>query len=232
VQIIGDTVPEMDETFTVELGSPIGAVLGRRLATGTILDDDTGTIGGRDLRVTSLRSHVHLSWTGGKQQLGYAILRKGVFSDVVDILPRPGILLPAERTFFSDPAAPPGEINCYAVIPMGNAGPLGSSDTECSLRGVAGGVLQPFSISVTLHGSQNATLDWVPPDGGADAYLLLIVPVDGTPASTQVLPGSQTTIVVPIGTVPACFQVFAYRGAEAGSSEAVCGLPAVRDSAH
>ncbi len=46
VSILGDTTPEPDETFTVDLGTPTGGyVVGRGTGTGTILDDDTGSPG-------------------------------------------------------------------------------------------------------------------------------------------------------------------------------------------
>ncbi|MEI7643750.1 MAG: Calx-beta domain-containing protein, partial [Chloroflexales bacterium] len=42
VMIIGDTTPEMDETFTVQLQNPIGAVISATTTvTGTILNDDS-----------------------------------------------------------------------------------------------------------------------------------------------------------------------------------------------
>lgn len=40
VSVLGDAVPEFDETFTVTLSSPAGAVLLAGTATGTILNDD------------------------------------------------------------------------------------------------------------------------------------------------------------------------------------------------
>src|SRR5262249_4357405 len=40
VQIIGDTLVEPDETFTVNLSSPVHATLATDHGTGTILDDD------------------------------------------------------------------------------------------------------------------------------------------------------------------------------------------------
>ena len=36
----GDTTPEPDETFTVTISAPTGALLGRTVATGKIIDDD------------------------------------------------------------------------------------------------------------------------------------------------------------------------------------------------
>jgi hypothetical protein len=40
IPIIGDKVPEPDETFTVKLSNPVNATLGNSTATGTILNDD------------------------------------------------------------------------------------------------------------------------------------------------------------------------------------------------
>ncbi|RYG68590.1 hypothetical protein EON80_11340 [bacterium] len=48
VYVIGDYVPETDETFTVQLSHLTGAVFSKSVATGTILDRDTA-----DLQVTS-----------------------------------------------------------------------------------------------------------------------------------------------------------------------------------
>jgi len=42
VPIIGDTVPEGDETFSVELSNPVNATIDRDTAIGTIVDDDHG----------------------------------------------------------------------------------------------------------------------------------------------------------------------------------------------
>jgi Tol biopolymer transport system component len=44
VAVLGDTVVEGDETFTVNLSSPSNATLGRAQATGTIVDDDGGPV--------------------------------------------------------------------------------------------------------------------------------------------------------------------------------------------
>jgi Tol biopolymer transport system component len=46
VQVVGDTVVEPDETFTVILSNPANATLARAQATGTILNDDTPPPGG------------------------------------------------------------------------------------------------------------------------------------------------------------------------------------------
>ncbi len=41
VAILGDTSPEPSETFSVSLSGPVGAAIGRSVATGTIVNDDT-----------------------------------------------------------------------------------------------------------------------------------------------------------------------------------------------
>ncbi|MCX2932270.1 glycosyl hydrolase family 18 protein [Mycobacterium sp. CVI_P3] len=44
VAVLGDTVVEPDETFTVTLSNPSGATIARATATGTITDDDDATV--------------------------------------------------------------------------------------------------------------------------------------------------------------------------------------------
>jgi subtilisin family serine protease len=46
VSVIGDTVAEADETFSVNLSSPVGATLSRAQASGTILNDDASPLPG------------------------------------------------------------------------------------------------------------------------------------------------------------------------------------------
>lgn len=46
VQVLGDTTPEPNETFAVQLSNPSGATLARPQATGTIVNDDTTTSSG------------------------------------------------------------------------------------------------------------------------------------------------------------------------------------------
>ncbi|MDT9191225.1 MAG: Calx-beta domain-containing protein, partial [Limnospira sp. PMC 894.15] len=52
VPVFGDTKVEPDETFTVNLSNPQNAELGRRRATGTILNDDFPQISIRDTEIT------------------------------------------------------------------------------------------------------------------------------------------------------------------------------------
>ncbi|MDT9189588.1 MAG: Calx-beta domain-containing protein, partial [Limnospira sp. PMC 894.15] len=52
VPVFGDTKIEPDETFTVNLSNPQNAELGRRRATGTILNDDFPQISIRDTEIT------------------------------------------------------------------------------------------------------------------------------------------------------------------------------------
>ncbi len=52
VPVYGDTVPEPNETFTLNLSNPVNATLGRTSATGTINDDDTISFVVSDASVT------------------------------------------------------------------------------------------------------------------------------------------------------------------------------------
>src|SRR5262249_47432543 len=58
VPIVGDTIPEANETFTVNLTGAVGATIARASGTGTIVDNDAGTI-----RVTAPNTSV--TWAIG-----------------------------------------------------------------------------------------------------------------------------------------------------------------------
>ncbi len=63
VSVVGDTVAESNETFTVTLSNPSGATIADGIATGTIVDDDgtTPTPGGN----ASVRYTVNDNWGSG-----------------------------------------------------------------------------------------------------------------------------------------------------------------------
>ena len=52
VPVVGDTLDELNETFTVTLSNPVGATLGTATGTGTITDNDTTTIAISNVTVT------------------------------------------------------------------------------------------------------------------------------------------------------------------------------------
>lgn len=57
IPVAGDTADEADETFTLTLSSPTGAVLGDGIGVGTILDDDPPTIAGQRVAIGDVAIH-------------------------------------------------------------------------------------------------------------------------------------------------------------------------------
>jgi streptogramin lyase len=51
VEVVGDTATEQDETFTVHLSNPAGAIFGKALGLGTIIDDDNVEVFIQDVEV-------------------------------------------------------------------------------------------------------------------------------------------------------------------------------------
>ncbi|QIR79523.1 hypothetical protein FA592_11935 [Sulfurospirillum diekertiae] len=74
VPILGDTVIEPDETFTVTLSNASGATISRTTATGTILNDDnpTVTIGEREFAIRNPVTTRNIK--GGLQVIGNTVL--------------------------------------------------------------------------------------------------------------------------------------------------------------
>lgn len=52
ISVIGDLLDEIDETLTLEIGSPQGATIGQATAVGTILDDDLPAVAVDDVTIT------------------------------------------------------------------------------------------------------------------------------------------------------------------------------------
>jgi hypothetical protein len=95
------------------------------------------------------------------------------------------------------------------------------------MAGAAGGSTAPVDFTLALNQSATATMTWSPPAGGADSYLLVRIPLDGSPIDNVSLGGGATSsaqAVVPAGT---CFQLVAYRGADFGTSDVLCGVPGI-----
>jgi len=72
VDIKGDTVVEPNETFTVTLSNPTGITIGRATATGTIIDDDSGsgTPGTEYTDITAFGIHGGSDHTGHNALVG------------------------------------------------------------------------------------------------------------------------------------------------------------------
>jgi hypothetical protein len=76
VPIIGDTIPENDETFYVQLFTPTNAFLNRSFAFGTILNDDTGgpNVTAADVRIVEGNAgtkNAEITFTATQPYVGY-----------------------------------------------------------------------------------------------------------------------------------------------------------------
>jgi Calx-beta domain len=99
VSVLGDTAPETDETFVVNLTAPSHATLGDATATGTILDDDTPgsfEFSLDDFRVTEGASEatITVTRTGGRAgdtTVGFDVMDATAKSGV-DFAPTTGTL--------------------------------------------------------------------------------------------------------------------------------------------
>lgn len=176
--------------------------------------------GGRNLRIGT--GPIELWWDGGTLQTGYTLLKYNTSTAAATL-----IALPGNATSYSDTTAANGVVYCYALAATGGTGFLGLSDLECALAGLQAGTVVPGAFRLALNQTATATLTWTPPSGGADAYLLVVIPLDGSPDSSVSLGGSAvsaTHAVVPAGT---CFQLTAFKGTAFGLTDVVCGMPGV-----
>jgi hypothetical protein len=69
VPIVGDTVGEPNETFTLALSKPVNAVLGQATATGTITNDDAAPRAGHYAGTTSQGKDISFDVTAGLSSL-------------------------------------------------------------------------------------------------------------------------------------------------------------------
>jgi uncharacterized repeat protein (TIGR01451 family) len=127
VPVTGDITFEPDETFTVTLSNPTNAVLTRAAATGTLVNDDSGS----DLRITKTAgSAIVLAGSNVTYQIVVTNLgplaATGVIVDDV---------LPAGTTFVS---ATPTQGTC-----------TGTSNVQCALGSIASG--GSATVALTLR---------------------------------------------------------------------------------
>jgi len=90
VQVLGDTTPEMDETFSVTLSAPSNATLGDALGAGTIGDDDAASLSSHELHHGSvvqgdLLSRPDLYRIGQKPYSSYEVVLDGTSGDAVPV---------------------------------------------------------------------------------------------------------------------------------------------------
>ena len=186
-----------------------------------------GGVGGKNLTiragVTSATS-IDLSWDQGGAQAGYQVRRFDIVAGTDAII---GGTLPQGATSLSDPTAVSGSLYCYVVLPVDAANAiLGISDLECAMAGLQGGAPVPGHFGLRLNQSTVTTLSWDAPVGGADGYIPVVIPLDGSPvvnvsldstvrAVSRAEPGGRST----------CYVLAAVQGVSFGSTNLLCGLP-------
>jgi hypothetical protein len=113
------------------------------------------------------------------------------------------------------------------LVPTGPGGALGLSDLLCGMAGMETGAVIPNNFALALNQTANATLTWTAPLGGATSYLLVRIPLDGTPSSSVGLASGATSTVQAVTAAGTCFQLVAFNGAAFGTSDVLCGVPGV-----
>ncbi|MCU0669972.1 MAG: hypothetical protein MUF70_11570, partial [Myxococcota bacterium] len=192
-----------------------------------ILDfDEAGVspvVGGTSFGLTAGAS---ISWTDGVVETGYLVQRFGLSDGSADVLGP----LPADATLFDDdPTQLSGSMYCYWLLPLSEAGVLGTSDMMCGLPGTAGGTLVAPRFTVRLNESQTATISWDSPgdsvEGEPDAFVLIAIPLDDSETRVSLLEPEQTSVPDLTDGVPTCYTLISIRGAQTGQTEILCAIP-------
>ena len=177
--------------------------------------------GGKNLKITT--NSIDLAWDPGNIQASYTLLKYNT-STATALL----INLPAAAKTYTDAAAVNGVVYCYVLVPLAVGGaPLGLSDLECAMTGMAGGAVIPGAFTLALNQSPTASMTWTTPPGGADSYLMAVIPLDGSPATFPPLLGSATSYSLAVTSAGTCFQLVAFKGAGVGQTNVLCGVPGV-----
>ena len=185
-----------------------------------------GIVGGKNLRIGS--GSIELTWDGGTAQTGYTLLRYNTSSAVADLFS-----LPQAAVAYTDATAVNSVVYCYVLAATDTTGLLGLSDLLCGMIGFESGTVIPESFRLTMNQTANATLTWAPPAGGAaQNYLLVHIPLDGSPPVNISLDGSATQAVRAVSPAGACFQLVAFRGTGFGTSDVMCGVPGISTLSH
>lgn len=177
------------------------------------------SIGGQNLRIAA--ESAVLTWDAGAAQTAYLLLRTTVGAGSQTMFGP----LAAGATSYTDTTAAPGGLYCYLLVPIDSLGILGTSDMQCALPGITTGPAVPSAFTLAMNQSQTASLSWSAPAGGADSYVIGIIPLNGQAPSNVVLPGTATSVTRDTGGLPVCYLVAAIRGATFGITDALCGVP-------
>lgn len=166
---------------------------------------------------------VGLTWSPGTGQTGYLIVRQGFPSGTATVLPAAATPLPAATTSYTDVSTLTETAYCYVLLPVSST-VLGMSDVVCILPNTRAGTSRPGNFTLRLNQSSVASLTWIAP-GGQDGYILVAVPLDGTPQTTVSLGAEATGATFNTMGVPACFALVATQGSAFGNGDVVCGIP-------
>ena len=165
VEIIGDTLPEGDETFTVELLPPAGILGGKTIGTCTILDDDDA-VAPREQRVAEGEQgqiNIHLTDPAVADQ--QVILR----TDDPTLLVVPGsVTIPAGASAVSV------AFTCLNKV--------GAASIMVTLPPSRGG--RTYVLSVAVHDATTVTIDPIELDltlGGSGSVTARVNPVPAAP---------------------------------------------------
>jgi len=206
--------------------SPIGGVDQRGMPRPSASCDlgayEASPVGGRNLKVSATSGQVGLGWDTGTDQTGYTLLTYNTATAAASLTS-----LPAHAVAHTHTGATNGVLYCYVLAATGPSGVLGLSDLECALPGSQSGAVIAGDLTLGLHGTTNASLTWQPPIGGADSYLLVRIPLDGTPPNNTPLTGTATASTQPLPTAGACFQLVAYQGVANAATNVLSGVPGV-----
>jgi choice-of-anchor A domain-containing protein len=114
VAVLGDLLDEIDETLTLEIGSPQGATIGEAAAIGTILDDDVPAVAVDDVAVTE--------GDAGSQDalIILSLSTPGLEAVELDVTTADGTATAgADYTAFEGPVSfAPGEVTATVAVPV------------------------------------------------------------------------------------------------------------------
>jgi glucose/arabinose dehydrogenase len=193
---------------------------------GTPTPRTAPAVGGRGASITAGAS-VGLRWRDGAVEDGYVVARVATGSGSLVVLPPDGRLA-ADATAYVDSGPFPEDAYCYVVLPMLGSTALGLSDLMCAWPHVAQGSQAPAQFTLRLDETTTATLTWLGP-GSQDAYILLVLPTDGSPQETIGLSGGAAMTTHSTRGVPTCYVLVALAGTQVlGNTAALCGVPNVQ----
>jgi hypothetical protein len=142
---------------------------------------------------------------------------------------------PADATSLSYGALP-NQFTCHVIVALNGDSFLANSDVLCVYTHLFSGSPK-FDFGLSLHESNTATLTWEHRFHDFNsAYVLLKLPMDGSPSSTQTLPAVNGTMTVTHDTRGAftCFVLFSLdlMGEVKGNTNPICGIPGLASFPH